>query len=306
MRAYAIDDVRAGRHPRALWDPQAPPVFGTPYEKDQNLGPNSDADPFATAEAAKKNPALEPRLPYVPSPNDVTAAFWHLMRQSELSPEHFICPASGRRPFEFPAGTTKMHYTNWPGHAALREHLSFSFHNMYFSIDGVGRGAKWADTLSATHVLVADMNPGNEALLQLTTADVPEPDALGPDAGSEVKPYNSPNHFGYGQNILHADGAVRFVLSPLVGPKRDNIYTYRGSGVEVAGEEPLGSLPSAGIIGPGFDAHDNILLPTAELLKQQAPKMPTEQEAQRANESEPWRREILQRYQEARRRRGSE
>ncbi|MCH9022068.1 MAG: hypothetical protein IID32_04825 [Planctomycetes bacterium] len=38
---------------------------------------------------------------------------------------------------------------------------------------------------------------------------------------------NSPNHARRGQNILTIDGAVRFKINPLFGPRKDNIFTIR-------------------------------------------------------------------------------
>lgn len=288
MRSYAIDDVRGGGHPRAVWDVETTdqPKFGTPYEG-HDLGPRAGVNPYLTD---AKPSVEEDLLRYTPEPNDVTASFYHLMRVSDLTPVHFICPATRRRPLEFGeelGQRGKWMYTNWPGHGALRDHLTYSFQNMYFSIDAVGRGAKWTDTLSAQYVLVADINPGGEAL----------PDArMGDARDGRTSALNSPNHFGYGQNVLHADGAVRFITTPFEGPRRDNIYTFRSAGHAEAGDRPLGELASAGIVGSAYDGLDNVLLPTAELLKQEAPKFATEVEAQRALNDEPWRQEVLDRY----------
>ncbi len=52
---------------------------------------------------------------------------------------------------------------------------------------------------------------------------------------------NSFNHRGAGENILCDDGAVRWVTTPLVGPRQDNIYTIQTvAGIRYTGyEQPV-------------------------------------------------------------------
>jgi prepilin-type processing-associated H-X9-DG protein len=45
--------------------------------------------------------------------------------------------------------------------------------------------------------------------------------------GNQVKPGNSPNHGGRGQNVLHVDGHVEFVTKRTVGINGDDIYVNR-------------------------------------------------------------------------------
>jgi prepilin-type processing-associated H-X9-DG protein len=49
-------------------------------------------------------------------------------------------------------------------------------------------------------------------------------DAPACDANSEVRPGNSANHEGRGQNVLFTDGHVEFLTTRTVGPDGDDIY----------------------------------------------------------------------------------
>ena len=276
MRQYAIDDIRAGGFPRTLYDSTKAdrPQFGTPYDNDGKPGPNADANPFATPELAERNACFKPLVPFAPEANDVTAAMFHLLRQSDMTTEPFVCPSTGQKPLQFADGFGKTAYTNWTGPHALRDGLSYSFQNMYAGPKGIGNGCRWTNALPAAYILAADMNPGSDEALALTSGDLPA------DASQDVmRAYNSHNHFGVGQNVLHADGSVRFVASPMVGPKNDNIFAYRDAagGGDHWPQDP-GATKSAGLVGPPADAMDNVLLPTAKLLGQTARPMPTEEQ----------------------------
>ena len=176
MRQYAIDDVRGGAYPRTLYDATAgdKPQFATPYGDDAKPGPKVDADPFATAELAKRKPELESLVPFTPAANDVTAAMWHLLRVSDLTTAIFNCPSTLHKPVVFAPGKGKTAYTNWPGKAALRDGLSYSFQQMYPNAAAVGRGFKWTDSLPSAFAVAADMNPGGDGLLALTANSTPE------------------------------------------------------------------------------------------------------------------------------------
>ncbi len=274
MRQYAIDDVRGGAFPRTIYSSNTAdsPVFGTPYATDADLGGHVDADPFMSEQMAGDEPSRKALVKYTPAPNDVTAALWHLYRESDLTPDVFVCPSTRMNPFTFAEGEQKMHYTNWRGEASLRDHLSYSIQNMYFNPGAVGRGFKWTDSMRSPFIIMADMNPGTEEALR----EHGQASGGGPPTAilEEAAAYNSHNHFGHGQNVLHADGAVRFSTSPLVGPRGDNIWTYRSD----TAQDQLGTLPGGGFVGSAFDREDCLLLPTATQVEQPAETLPTDAE----------------------------
>ena len=91
-------------------------------------GGNLDADPFMDG--------LDPNDSgdYRPQVNNISAAFYHLMRQSDLTPEVFVCPSANAEPVEFAAGRGKSAYINWANPPLS---VSFSFQNMYPNLEAV-------------------------------------------------------------------------------------------------------------------------------------------------------------------------
>jgi hypothetical protein len=188
-----------GALPRTIYDRTKPPTWGTPYESNPKLAalPPADADPFV----AKASDAA-------PAANDVTAALFLMLRTQKIEPLALICPSTGQTAFDFGGkDNTKLNWTNWPGKAALRDHLSYSLNNPYPSLKAVESGWRWNNVMGAEAALAADMNPGVAALLKLSTASIPV----------ELVQGNSFNHFRAGQNVLYGDSHVDFATSPFVG-----------------------------------------------------------------------------------------
>jgi hypothetical protein len=247
-----------GAYPRtgvAGDDKNPVPVWGTPYEDDKSLGAKEKGvDPFFPRDVptGKTDPALSR---YVPKPNDVSAAFFLLMRTQDIGADVFVCPETVQIGWDFgrtPGPNGAWNWTNWQGRKGLRQHLSYSYQNPYPSHAAIGSGFKLNNSVSAEFAVAADMNPGVDALLKLTPAAPPE----------AMRHGNSVNHARDGQNVLYGDGAVRFANNPFVGVRRDNIYTFGPSDLDA--KPPKGG---AGIIGAPAQANDSILLPTARALE---------------------------------------
>jgi prepilin-type processing-associated H-X9-DG protein len=143
------------------------------------------------------------------------------MRQSDLVPDVFLCPSSNAEAVEFAAGRGKGAYVNF---AQPVLNNSYSFFNMYPDTEAYGRGFKWTDSLSSTYAVAADMNPGRTATPTGGFRDNVTVVSTN-SSNKEMRLGNSNNHNKEGQNVLFADGSVRFVTTPFEGPQRDNIYT---------------------------------------------------------------------------------
>lgn len=215
---YAADNN--GQFPRTRYDPADP----TPRFFTNPLG----NDPFGADG---------------PEPNDVTAAWYLLLRHTDLTAEQFLCPLTEHggplKYSDFTGRDDKRSMSNFPD----RRFIGYSFANPYPLAEL--SDWDWSTRRSSTFALAADINPGVAELLTTpVTADM-----------KTMRKLNTPNHRGEGQNVLFADGSVRYVNTPFEGPVRDNIYT--------AGGPPDVSAASDGvaIVSPPVTSNDSVLLP---------------------------------------------
>jgi prepilin-type processing-associated H-X9-DG protein len=233
-----------GAYPRTIYKPAdaKKPTWGTPYEKSKDLGASEKADPFCADDNAEA-------IKYRPAANDVSSAFFLLMRTQDIISDVFICPSTNREKFDFGGGAnTALSWTNWPGNNGLAEHLSYSYQNPYPSQAAIDKGFKLNFAIPANFAIASDMNPGGNALTKIATDTPLEQQADG----------NSRNHQGDGQNVLYADGHVTFQTTPLCGMKDENIFTYGDSGTDSP------KKGGDGVVGPPAGPDDSILLPTAQ------------------------------------------
>ncbi|MEM8495663.1 MAG: hypothetical protein AAF663_09790 [Planctomycetota bacterium] len=180
-----------------------------------------------------------------PEPNDITAAWYMLVRTQDIDPGVFLCPSEVEnharvRPWDFASKPVEQ-TSNFP-HAGF---LSYSFANPYSE----SPDWTWDTTVSVDMPLAADRNPGGEAVV----------DATLDWSAQEMKSANSPNHGNEGQNVLYADGHITFENTPFVGIRRDNIFTTGTLGK--AGDP---ARRTNGIVnGFPIDRFDAVLLPAA-------------------------------------------
>ena len=172
------------------------------------------------------------------SENDVTSAYFLLVRYGMLKTSHFVCPSGGQEPDDLEGRRLSM-ISNFMDARPLGRHWGYSFANPY-PIDGsVGREPmiyKFNTAAPATTALAADRNDGD----RFRAAD--------PDApAADVRAMNSRNHKQEGQNVLFNDGAVVWHPTPFCGHARDHIFT-----ADARGRGPH-KYP--------YHRHDSILLP---------------------------------------------
>jgi hypothetical protein len=216
-----------GNYPRTMYQIDAPPTQYTGVQ-----APN----PFGSSG---------------PSPNDVTAALFLLIRTQDIESERFVCPSTDRVAWDFGGpGKNAQQVSNFPG----EQNLSYSYANPYPGRAAIDRGYKSNHTVGAEFGVAADMNPGKGGGFDAT---LPKSHSA---PVAQMKQANSRNHGGDGQNVLYGDGHVDFVQNPFVGVYRDNIYTVSGGG-----NEPNVNPTSATIVGLPVWQGDSVLLPVATI-----------------------------------------
>jgi prepilin-type N-terminal cleavage/methylation domain-containing protein/prepilin-type processing-associated H-X9-DG protein len=274
MRQYAIDDIRGAQFPRVNYttagvtdDTTVDLRIGSGVDTTTLAGTvggtlgagNIDADSFKVVSG----------VDYRAGENDITAAFWHLLRETDLITEVFLCPSSSANDVNLAAGSGKDSYVNW---ADPVSNVSYSFQVMYPSSRGLTRGFKWTDSMGPTVAVAADMNPG-------ITTGRDDVEAVTLDSSSKQMALgNSNNHNKEGQNVLFADGSVSFQQTPFAGAQNDNIFTNQDPTILVDGEidpEQSGRVVGGtggtftdgnmlGVSGPA-GTRDSYLLPTDDM-----------------------------------------
>jgi len=217
-----------------------------------NLTASSAADPFSTTPA------------YPESANDVSASFFLLLRNEQLTSAVFICPSSNAEAWDFGGGSNSaQNWVNWLGSTGIGKNLSYSYENPFASNTAVSNGWQLKNP-DATYAICSDINPGTSIPNGIAGANVQT--VLTTDASSRMRMGNSPNHQQDGQNVLFGDGHAEWENNPFCGTQHDNIFTGQGSlGATVAGYPFI----SGGLCGKAvannspFDSMDSVLLPIA-------------------------------------------
>ncbi len=164
----------------------------------------------------------------------ITASWYLLVRETDVSPKSLICPetrqeAFGGRYLVYNKDVTEM----WDFGAEPYKHVSYAMHLPY------GRFPANANR-SAAFALAADMSPwfvngdivppGQNGEAPQLALDDYRSSSLSYGPGRRAA--NSSNHGGgkgwggEGQNVLFADGHSSYQQRPDVGIARDGIYTY--------------------------------------------------------------------------------
>jgi prepilin-type N-terminal cleavage/methylation domain-containing protein/prepilin-type processing-associated H-X9-DG protein len=195
----------------------------------------------------------DPFLTNGPSPNDVTAALFLLLRTQDITPEVFTCPSSNAEKWDFGGGAnTALNWSNWNSTSGVQRNLSYSYQNPYPNNNAISSGFKLNNSITAEFAVASDINPGapgdgdnggnNDNVKAVTTTS----------SARDMKQGNSNNHDEDGQNILYGDGHVSFEQNPFVGVQRDNIFTTKLNSTSFTG---------GSVIQSPFDGNDSILLP---------------------------------------------
>jgi len=223
---YANDNRNA--YPRAIFS------GGTQVTPDvtSNGGyntPGISTDPFSGASAQVVN--------------NVTAAYFLLLRTQDIGSAVFVCPSSNAEKDTYGGGTATVN--NEVNFSNIQKNLSFSFANPYPDSQASGSGYKLVPNTDAGFAIAADINPGTSGVNDNVVVVSTSSSVVGMKYG------NSNNHSKDGQNVLYNDGHVEFVNNPFVGIIRDNIYV-RSNGLSFG----------ANLVDSPFNDNDSLLLPT--------------------------------------------
>jgi len=227
---YANEQHPIGAYPRTLYTVT---LSGCTWGSNPGGG-GTPPDPFITGG---------------PTANDISSAYFLLMRTQEITSEVFTCPSSNAEKWDFGGGAnTALNWSNWNGTAGLIKNLSYSFANPYPDSTAVSSGYKLTTSISAEFAIAADISPGvsgnNDNVLFVQTTS----------PSSTMKQGNSNNHDEDGENVLYGDGHVDFNQNPFCGVARDMIYARKASSTSFTSDaSPLNKSP--------LNADDSVLLP---------------------------------------------
>jgi prepilin-type N-terminal cleavage/methylation domain-containing protein/prepilin-type processing-associated H-X9-DG protein len=189
-------------------------------------------------------------------PNDVTAAFYLLLRTQEITAEVFTCPSSNAEKWDFGGGSnTALNWNNWNGISTtggIQKCLSYSYACPYPDTTAVSGGFKLNNSITAEFAVASDINPGtsgnNDNVLNVQTTS----------STALMKQGNSNNHDEDGQNVLYGDGHVEFTQNPFCGVARDMIF---GRKTASTGTSSVWGGSSGGVNCGPYNADDSVLCP---------------------------------------------
>lgn len=160
------------------------------------------------------------------TPRTVTASWYLLVRECDVSPKTFICPESKQIIFDG-KNPNNLNLTQlWDFGLTSYKHVSYAMHNPYGQFPA-------HEKLSANFAVAADMNPWfkdgdiqppgpNNKPPQIITVTDKLTWALGMPSIHLADKKNRPD----GQNVLYADGHTSYEQQPNIGVDNDNIYTF--------------------------------------------------------------------------------
>ncbi len=184
----------------------------------------------------------------LPNKISTTRNPWTLIRSGHCSTGSFICPSSNDRKnidnnprnyWDFGSGDITGPVTTAQADQFWHS-VSYGYQVPY------GKKGRPSSSLDPGMAIMADKGPYSAAIDAGLAAPLPLTNLSPGDWG----PWNSPNHGGQGQgegqNVLYADGSVRFVNSPIVGVDQDNIYTQWSGDLSDQSHYMIGNPPTAG------------------------------------------------------------
>jgi len=214
------------------------------YSNDAKSFPRGKYDNVAvimnSAGAANSDP-FEPAIPI----NSVTVCMFMLIRNTDLSPEVFICPSSNQDKDTLGGltATLRANFTDY------KQNSSYGITNPYPTDAAVTYGYKWSPNVGADFAIAADRNDGDHSVATKMSSPA-----------TNQKNMNSKNHEGDGQNVLYNDGHVEWTATAWAGANKDGIYTRAKIAVVQGVRSQMADPQSETGLDPNLDL-DTIILP---------------------------------------------
>jgi prepilin-type processing-associated H-X9-DG protein len=174
----------------------------------------------------------------------ITASWYLLVREADVSPKSLICPASGHQEFDGKNPKVLDIVDLWDFGANPYPHVSYAMHNPYGKYPA-------KNSHPASFAVAADMSPWmvNGDFIQAGKGDAP-PQIITLTDNTTWILGNSPHHRTKrgkeGQNVLFADGHVSLETRPNVGMNNDNIFTYWSTDKEPGKQDIQGGTAPTG------------------------------------------------------------
>ncbi len=204
-----------------------------------------------------------------PAAISIGASFYLLVREADVSPKSFVCPASDQKEFDGVNPDNLDIVQLWDfGHKGTgrgpENTVSYSYHQPYAAgqanARSTGSKSRFAadGTRSAAFAVMADQNPFFEypkltrggTLNEATHRD--KVALLGGGNNNvenlsswEIRIANAQPHDREGQNIVFADGHTAYEQRSDVGVKNDNVYTSWNSSAAVPLDRRQGRFMAA-------------------------------------------------------------
>jgi len=172
-------------------------------------------------------------------PCTITSSLYMLVREADVSPKSFVCPQAEQTGFDGLNSHNLDIAELWDLGDNPHKHVSYAYHNPYGKYPA-------NESCSSFFATMADMSPwfkNGEIISPNNDKSLP-PQIINVEDTATFKKSNSLNHtqykedflyyfqrtrynpYGFGQNVLFADGHTAFEKQPNVGVNNDNIYTF--------------------------------------------------------------------------------
>jgi len=175
----------------------------------------------------------------------ITASWYMLVREADVSPKSFVCPESDRVEFDGKNPKNLDITQLWDFGPDPYKHVSYAMHNPYGKFPASAK-------LSASFAIAADMNPWfkdgdivgpgqNKQPPQIIKLTDPSTWPLGLSTNHAKKniPYK-------GHNVLYADGHSSWEKQPNVGVNKDNIFTFQSTDKDTTEQDIQGGTNPTG------------------------------------------------------------